>query len=121
MPNNRTPCVVRGKAYRSIAAAAEGCSPAGVSAKLVRVRITNMGWPLERAMLTPLRGRRVEVKGEWYPSIKEAWLAWAPDGLLYQTVLNRMARGWEAWRAVCVKPAPNSLHARHLGEYYETE
>lgn len=100
--NNRTPLVVEGVLYPSIAAAWRKYRPRGVSEGLVRVRLTD-GWTPERALTQPIRGIRCVVDGIEYASIKIAHQMVSPEGLKYGTVLNRIDRGWEPWRALKVR------------------
>ena len=109
--HNGIKCVVLGVEYPSIPAAWRAHMPDGVSCHLAQARV-QMGWDVERAVLTPVRGKRVVVRGTKYRSIVEAWRAHSPDGLLYCTVLNRIDRGWEPERAVLVRPDWNSLYMR---------
>lgn len=48
--------------------------------------------------------RKIVVDGFEYPSAAQAWRAEAVAGLNYTTFMERLYAGWEAWRALRVKP-----------------
>ncbi len=61
--------------------------------------------------------REVEIDGVLYPNLKAAWAAETPHGVPYQTVLNRVNRGWpELWAVLCA-PQCNSHVTRKVGKY----
>jgi hypothetical protein len=118
--SNARALTVGGKRYRSMAAAAAAF---GLDRRVVHDRIQE-GWPIKRALSTPVRsvgaGHPVTVKGTRYPSILAAASA---HGQPLEMVYSRLRRGWTIERSMSEPPLAPGGHphtVRFQGRSYES-